>query len=456
MITVLSIVIFLSAILIPVLLVSKHWNKSYSSFLFADRSLKLQASSLAITSHWFWAIAIFVGPAVAYNWGIIGLLWFVIPNCISLLVVSYILYSIRDKYPDGYSLTSYVKDKFSTRLSTLYQIEFILVSFAALLLAFTAINKLWLFSNLNFYVNVTTITLLVSLFTLWVTTQGGIRTGIYTGAAQTLLWLVFLLVTYATIAYSDLSFISYGKNNLTSIFSESFLTTFAIAWLISIIVGATSHGMMWQKAFSMPKENIIPSFFMASVMFFLITFMMGGLGLLAFSNSFTINTPIDTSQLVSIYYLFGNVGILLFSLILVGQTSTVIDSALTYMSNLISMEWLRKDSITISRIIMVVFVCLAWIISWLNIEIWTILMLMGCVRITMFTPILIHSLNIKISESVTFYSCTISIILSFYLSYLARSEKLPIYDLYSASIAFFLPLTSIIISKLFTQQTQIK
>ena len=456
MITVLSIVIFLSAILIPVLLVSKHWNKSYSSFLFADRSLKLQASSLAITSHWFWAIAIFVGPAVAYNWGIIGLLWFVIPNCISLLVVSYILYSIRDKYTDGYSLTSYVKDKFITRLSTLYQIEFILVSFAALLLAFTAINKLWLFSNLNFYVNVTTITLLVSLFTLWVTTQVGIRTGIYTGAAQTLLWLVFLLVTYATIAYSDLSFISYGKNNLTSIFSESFLTTFAIAWLISIIVGATSHGMMWQKAFSMPKENIIPSFFMASVMFFLITFMMGGLGLLAFSNSFTINTPIDTSQLVSIYYLFGNVGILLFSLILVGQTSTVIDSALTYMSNLISMEWLRKDSITISRIIMVVFVCLAWIISWLNIEIWTILMLMGCVRITMFTPILIHSLNIKIIESVTFYSCTISIILSFYLSYLARSEKLPIYDLYSASIAFFLPLTSIIISKLFTQQTQIK
>jgi len=258
------------------------------------------------------------------------------------------------------------------------------------------------------------------------------------------------------IFFSDLSFISYGKNNLTTIFDTKFLTTFAITWFISIIVGATSHGMMWQKAFSMPKGNIFPSFILGSVLFACISFMMGGLGMLANANSFPINSPIDTSQLVSIFYLYGTIGILIFSIILAGQASTVIDSSLTYISNLISMEWLKKDNVNISRIIMVLFILSAWSISWLNIEIWTILMLMGCVRITMFTPLALHALGVKFKESVVFYSCSATIILSFIFSYLARFDKIPIYDMYGVLIAFFVPLLSIFISKLFIQQTQLK
>jgi Na+/proline symporter len=452
MITILSIFTFLFLLLCSVYLYGKSWNNSYSSFLFADRSLKIQSTGLAIASHWFWAIAIFVGPTVAYNWGIIGLLWFVIPNALSLLIVSYILYSIRSKYPDGYSLTQYVKENFSSRLSFLYQLEFILVSFAALLLAFTAISKLWIFSTLDQYLNVTTVTFLISLMTLWIAIQGGIRTGIFTGIIQTILWIIFLGITYLLISFSDLSFISYGKNNLTTPFNEVFLKTFAITWFISIIVGATSHGMMWQKSFSMPKENIFPSFLLASSLFAVITFMMGGLGMFAFSNSLSFSSPIDTSQLVSVSYLWGSIGLLIFSVILIGQTSTVIDTSLTYISNLISMEWFKKDNVNLSRIIMVLFTFSAWIISWLNLEIWTILMLMGCVRITMFTPILLHSLGMHIKENITYYSCVIAIIISFTFSYIARAEKLPIYDLYSALSAFFIPLMSITIAKLFRQQ----
>lgn len=452
--TIISILLFLSTITFLIYKYGKEWNNSYHSFLFANRSLKIQSTGLAIASHWFWAIAIFVGPAVAYNWGIIGLLWFVIPNAISLLIVSYILNSIRNNYPDGYSLTAYIKQNFSTRLGALYQLEFILVSFAALLLAFTALNKLWGYSSLNIpsYVIIS----LVSFMTLWITMQGGIRTGIFTGAIQTLLWLLFLGTTYVIIFFSDLSFISYGKNNLTTVFDTKFLTTFAITWFISIIVGATSHGMMWQKAFSMPKENIFPSFILGSVLFASIAFMMGGLGMLANANSFPINSPIDTSQLISIFYLYGTIGILIFSIILAGQASTVIDSSLTYISNLISMEWLKKDNVNISRIIMVLFILSAWSISWLNIEIWTILMLMGCVRITMFTPLALHALGVKFKESVVFYSCSATIILSFIFSYLARFDKIPIYDMYGVLIAFFVPLLSIFISKLFIQQTQLK
>jgi Na+/proline symporter len=431
----------------------RDWSSSYLSFLFADRSLKIQSSSLAIASHWFWAIAIFVGPSIAYNWGITGLLWFVIPNALSLLVVSYILYFIRDKYPNGYSLTQYIKDNFSNRLSKLYQLEFILVSFAALLLAFTAISKLWNFTGLNSVLDTNLFTLSISIITLLFTIKGGIRTSIFTGSVQTLLWLIFLSVTYLVIAFSDLSFISYGKNNLTTVFNESFIKTFAIAWFISIMVGATGHGMMWQKSFSMKKENILPSFGIAALLFSLITFMMGGLGLFAFSNSLPLTSSVDTTQLISLQYLFGSLAIVIFSIILVGQTSTVIDSALNYISNLVSMEWLHWESISLSRFIMLLFTLIAWSVSWLNLEIWTILMLMGSVRITMFIPLVLHSLGIKFKESIAFYSSILAILVSFTLAYLARIDKIPVYDMYSVLSAFFIPLVVIITSKLFTYQS---
>lgn len=438
---------FLFGLTILLFSVGKDWNKTFLSFLFADRTLKVGSASLAITSHWFWAIAIFVGPAVAYNWGIIGLLWFVVPNALSLLVAGFIIYNIRDRYPNGFSLTGYVKNNFSKRVGILYQVEFLLVSFAALLLAFTAIGKFWAFTGLTNILPAIYANLLVGIITLIFTMRGGIRTSILTGSIQTILWLVLLFIAYIALFILDRNFVSYGKNNLTTVLDIKFLTTFAIAWLISIIVGATSHGMMWQKGFSMTKENILPSFSIAAVIFGVITFMMGGLGLYAYTNTLDVKI-VDTSQMISLISILGSWALIAFATILVGQTSTVIDSALNYVSSLVSMEWIKKEDVTISRTIMLIFILTAWLVSWLQLEIWTILMLMGCVRIAMFVPVALHSINFNINEQGVFYASIVAILGSFCLSYIARIEKLPIFDMYSVLFAFFLPLiTHLVINK---------
>ena len=117
-----SMVIFLSSLLGIILFTNRNFNQTIKNFLFADQSLPVVNSALAISSHWFWAIAIFVGPAVAYNWGLIGLLWFAIPNGISCLIVGWLASRVRNNYPDGFSLTAYIKENFSNRISILYQI----------------------------------------------------------------------------------------------------------------------------------------------------------------------------------------------------------------------------------------------------------------------------------------------------------------------------------------------
>lgn len=443
---ILSSSIFMLVLLAVLFFVGRNWGQSFTSFLFADRSLQIGSTGLAISAHWFWAIAIFVGPAVAYNWGIIGLLWFVIPNALSLLVVGFITHRIRDKYPDGYSLTKYVKDNFSNRVSALYQLEFALVAFAALILAFTAINKLWAFAGLASVVDPIYASLAVGLVTLAFTVRGGIRTSIFTGSIQTVLWLVCALIITGVIFTSDGNYLSLGKNNLDTFFNEKFLTNFAVAWFIAIMVGATGHGMMWQKSFSMPKENILPSYVVGAIAFALVTYGVSQLGMYAFANNLEVKVA-DTSQMVSMVSLLGTAALVVFATILVGQTSTVIDAALNYMSSLVTMDWLKKHEVLTSQLVMVFFILFSWLVSWLKIEIWTIVMLMGCVRISMFVPVFLHSLNVKIRENAVFYASVLAVVGSFYLSYTARMDKLPIFDMYSALFAFLVPTAILLATK---------
>ena len=63
--------IFLLSVLLFFTFYGKTWSNSLTNFLFANRSLQIISSGFAISSHWFWAIAMFLAPAVAYNWGIL-------------------------------------------------------------------------------------------------------------------------------------------------------------------------------------------------------------------------------------------------------------------------------------------------------------------------------------------------------------------------------------------------
>jgi Na+/proline symporter len=420
---------FLTAILLFVLYYGKNWAGTTSNFLFADRSLKIASSGLAINSHWFWAIAMFVAPAAAYNWGIVGLLWFVIPNALSLIVAAALTYHVRNKYPEGYSLTEFITNNFSHRVSLLYQVSYAVVSLAGILLGFTAITKYFAFTGLGEIVDPIYASLVVGLITLGFTIRGGIRTSIYTGTLQTILWIIFLGGMMAGLVGSGFDFNVLGKNQLTTVFDEKFLTTFGIAYLISIITGATMHGMMWQKSFSMPKENIWPSYIIATVIFALVVFSLGSFGLYAQAHGLTIKGA-DLSSLAGIFDLYGPLAITAFGVLLIGQTSTVMDSCMNYIGSLASREWLNKDDTTTAKLVMAGFFLLAWLISWSKIEIWTIYMFMAAVRISMFVPLLFQVYQIRMKEAIIFYGSFVGISGAIYLSYLARELKNPVYDMY--------------------------
>ena len=94
---------------------------------------------------------------------------------------------------------------------------------------------------------------------------------------------------------------------------------------------------------------------------------------------------------------------------------------------------------------MTVFLLLAWIVSWAKLEIWTVLMLMGAVRISMFVPLALHILKFNLKETAVFYSSIIAIVGTFYLAWIAKMDKLPIYDMYSVLYGLTIPIASFIL-----------
>lgn len=439
--------VFLLATLTFFMFYGKMWSNSLTNFLYANRTLNIVSSGLAISSHWFWAIAMFLAPAIAYNWGIVGLLWFVLPNAASLLIVGLLTHRLRDSYPDGYSLTQYIKDNFSRRVSIVYQVVLALTALVGILLGFTAITKFFAFAGLGEMIDPIYASLIVGLITLGFTVKGGIRTGVYTGALQSIMWLLFIGGMLGTLLLGDMSVYSLGKNDLATIFDEKFLTTFAIAYIFSTSVGAASHGAMWQKSFSMPKENIFPSFFLGFLTFAAVVFGLGSIGLYAYTNNIPV-TSADLSALTTISTLFGPVAITLFGVLLIGQTSTVMDAMMTYISSVASREWFHVETTVFARSVMVVFMLLTWAVSWLKLEIWTIFMAISVLRISMFAPLVAQIYQTKLKENLLFYGSFVTIAGSFFLTYTARETKMPIYDMYFVLYAAVCSIAICIASKL--------
>lgn len=447
--------LFLSSFVLLFAAVGKTWGSSVKEFLFANRSLQLIPSGLAIGSHWIWAIALFVGPATAYTWGYIGALWFAIPNALTLVLAGYIITKVREKYPEGFSLTAYVKENFSTRIGLLYQFEFIVTALAALLLAFTAIAKLWGFSGLTDTIQPIYASLAVGVLTMLFTIKGGIRTSIFTGATQAVLWLVFIVIAIVGLASSDLSFFTTGKNQLETIFHTGFLTNFGIAYLIAMSVSAVSHGHLWQKGFSMPKEQVLPAFTIGSVFFALFLAVILALAMFAQVNGLEVKGP-DTSLLVAISTLLGGAALLYFSVIFIGQTSTVIDSAMNYFSSLVTLEWLKTDNVWTTRIIMIAFLLVAWVISWLKLDIWTIMLLMSSVRTVMFIPLILDVFNVRLNEKLMFWTCSFSIVVTVYFAVTAKLNSIPINNMYAMIAAIGIPTIVYLFSRYIAQSKDVK
>ena len=119
----------MTEILLVVLYTALLWGFTYkysnlstdtNTFLVGNRQIGLLAGGLSVGVTWLWAPGLFVSATKAYTQGIPGLFWFLLCNFLTLIIFGYFAQKLRERCPEGFTLSGYIKDTVSNRVSKFY------------------------------------------------------------------------------------------------------------------------------------------------------------------------------------------------------------------------------------------------------------------------------------------------------------------------------------------------
>jgi len=254
------------------------------SLIIGDRNESIFSLTTSLSASALGAWILF-GPASAATWGGIGaVIGYALGTAAPMLFLLNFGPKIRREFPNGMSLTEFVKRRFGTRvlkiiliLILFYLTIFLIAEVTAIAFLLNLISKtpLWITSGL---------TLIICLLYIL---RGGFKLSIITDKYQFLIVLGIILFSIFLIL-GNLEINSYEliKKNSTKLVSKNYIPNYTAGLTFFIAVAATNlfHQGNWQRVFA-AKNNFIlkKSLIYSSIISFFVVLWMGYTGLISFS-----------------------------------------------------------------------------------------------------------------------------------------------------------------------------
>ncbi len=300
-----------------------------------DENVFSLTTSLAASALGAW---ILFGPASAATWGGIGaVIGYALGTAAPMLFLLSFGPKIRKEFPEGLSLTDFVKKRFGKRILKLilFLILFYLTIF--LIAEVTAIAYLlYLISKTPFWITAGLTLIICLLYIL----KGGFKLSIITDKYQfAFITVMITLSIFLILGNLDISSLDLIKKNSPNLLSKDYIPNYTAGITFFIAVAATNlfHQGNWQRVFS-AKNNIIlkKSLIFSSIISFLIVLWMGYTGLISYSVDPKIKPDLAFFNLVlSNNSFFIVVSILILALSL---TLSTIDTLINAISSLIIVD----------------------------------------------------------------------------------------------------------------------
>ena len=304
------------------------------SLIIGDRNESIFSLTTSLSASALGAWILF-GPASAATWGGIGaVIGYALGTAAPMLFLLNFGPKIRREFPNGMSLTEFVKRRFGTGILKIilililfYLTIFLIAEVTAIAFLLNLISKtpLWITSGL---------TLIICLLYIL---RGGFKLSIITDKYQFLIVLVIILFSIFLIL-GNLEINSYEliKKNSTKLVSKNYIPNYTAGLTFFIAVAATNlfHQGNWQRVFA-ARNNLIlkKSLIYSSIISFLIVLWMGYTGLISFSINSKIIPDLAFFKLI---LLNDNVLIIVSILVLaLALTLSTIDTLINAISSLI-------------------------------------------------------------------------------------------------------------------------
>lgn len=284
---VLSIATLAAYAVIMTILAAKTAGKSgdVSYYTVTDRKTGSLQGALSIAATWIWAPALFVASTQAYNNGWVGVFWFIVPNIATLLFMIPFAKRMRERHPNGFTLSGFMETVYGKPTRNLYQIETGLLSTLSMSVNLLAGGTvLSILSGMPLWVS--TILLLATAFGY--TWKYGIKSSLITDAIQ-MMFIIGALILFVPVAIGVKGFDSIvagiqGINGVDGLFTSSGIGVavgFGIISAIGLMAGPIGDQSFWQRAFSIDKGKLAKSFGWGAVAFGIVPILMSTFGFIA-------------------------------------------------------------------------------------------------------------------------------------------------------------------------------
>jgi Na+/proline symporter len=318
------------------------------------------SGGVSIAASWIWAPALFVSVQVAYEKGLAGLFWFTVPNVAALLLFVVLGPRIRKLFPEGASLPQFIKQRFkSERLHKLYLFPYFFYQLMAVTVQLFAGGSLM--SLLTGIPLVAVMPLLLAI-ALAYTLISGLRATVLTDVIQLAMIfgigsLILPMAWKAGGAWDNVVEGFHGIEQVSGVFDPGVAFSFGVVTAIGLIAGAVSDQQYWQRSFAIEEKHLGKSFLLGGLLFALVPLGLSLLGFLAVNPELGIVLPegVDASMIgvQTVVTLLPAWSAVLFVVMLLAGLSSTLDSALSAVSVLWTVDVAKEQNVKTARYAMV-------------------------------------------------------------------------------------------------------
>lgn len=362
-----------------------EWGKRQTGerYLASERRLGGVLGALSIAASWIWAPAIFVSTQVGFQWGYSGLVWFVIPNMLALMLFAPLAARVRQRIPFGYSyLQSLQLNERGFRKTQL--VVLLVVQILSFAIQITAGAELLSFVCGASYESIVCFMTFVPLIYCLVS---GLPSSVISDALQYVVMVAAIVLIFCGLPMntefsSALSAVPFKP------FDPTMLVQFGLASTLTLLFGIFSDHQQWQRAFASRIDNLQAPFIAGGVLHGVVTFSLGTLGVLIAQTGYKPNSI----GIVGAEYIAASMAPVFTAAFVVmalsGLCSTV-SAALCAFSSLWATEIEpAKNPVSVSRKAMVLLVVLSFLIAIFRLPLIALWMTAGIVRLCVVAPTL--------------------------------------------------------------------
>lgn len=330
-----------------------RYSKTKVELLVANRSLHWGPASLSIAATWVWAPALFVATQLAFTSGWVGVFWFSFGNILTLIIFGWVAGRLRDKLPQGFTISAWIKDVYSVRVQKVYLFTLSLLSVMAfgvqLLAGGMLLNQT---TGMAFF----PLTVALAAVALTYTLFSGIWASVLTDFIQ-MMFIAAVGLTFVPWAVSNaggidaLAFTGESRTYISLLSGDgaNLFWTYGLALSIGLLAGPFGDQSFWQRAWSIKGSGreVRKAFTAGAAVFALVPAAMATLGFLAVGTDLSIQNP-QLANVETIAAFLPEWTLILFVAFILSGLISTLDSHLAAISSLAGHD-LKGGNVKTSR-----------------------------------------------------------------------------------------------------------